>query len=130
MKPEIDRPEKIAAWLKNPLPAVFHGQDLDPTPRPSPWRPWTAALPGLRDGAGAGQGRRGGGVPRRALDGRPALRPVLAAASIRPRDLYDKFDPDAADPTATYRQCLDWLVYESVVEPITRWSGPSTSTWF
>ncbi|HVQ30497.1 MAG TPA: hypothetical protein VMV21_12990 [Vicinamibacteria bacterium] len=125
MKPEIDRPEEIAAWLKNPRPAVFHGQDL---------RPDSAA------------------IAMAALDGCSflgcSMDPVLAKAAVAagclvvpsmaglpfdpfspglytPRDLYDKFDPDAADPTATYRQCFDWLVYESMVEPITKVERPA-----
>ena len=124
MKPEIDRPDEIAAWLKKPEPAVFHGQDL---------RAESAAI-ALAPLAGC------------SFLG-CSMEPVLAKAAVAagclvvpsmaglpfnpfspglytPGDLYDKFDPDAADPVATYRQCFDWLVYESMVEPITKVERP------
>jgi predicted Rossmann-fold nucleotide-binding protein len=41
-----------------------------------------------------------------------------------PGELYNKFDPDSSDPPATYRQCLDWLIYESVADPVTHVEKP------
>ncbi len=41
----------------------------------------------------------------------------------KPLDLYDKFDP--GDPENSYRHCLDWRIYESVIDPATRRPRPS-----
>jgi len=39
-----------------------------------------------------------------------------------PDELYDRFDPDRP---ASYRDCLDWTVYESLVDPLTRRQRPA-----
>lgn len=44
------------------------------------------------------------------------------ACLYTPDELYDRFDPGAAKPT--YRQCLDFLIYESFADPATRIEKP------
>jgi predicted Rossmann-fold nucleotide-binding protein len=124
MKPEIDRPEKIATWLKNPEPAIFQGQDL------------------RKDSATIAAARLDGCVFLGCL-----MEPVLAKAVATagcfllpsrsglpfdpfspglytPLELYNNFDPDDPDPIGTYHRCFDWLVYNSVVDPATKIERP------
>ncbi len=120
LKPEIDSPEKVAEWIRHPVPAIFQGQDL----RKNSASIAGATLTGcaflgcameatLREAAAAAECLVIPTMPGLPFD-------PFEASLYTPADLYDTFDPDAPDPDATYRQCRDWQIYISVVDPGTR----------
>lgn len=124
MKPVINSDALLNSWIANPEPAIFKGQNL------STLGTTIARLPL-------------GGCVFLGCTLDTVLTQAAAAASClvipskpglpfnpfspglyTPGELYDRFDPDAPDPMATYRQCLDWLVYDSVVDPQTKIERP------
>lgn len=124
MKPEIDTPGKLADWLTEPRPAIFQGQDLRRDSARIAASPLEdCAFLGCRmepvlEAAAASAGCLV--MPRmRGLPFDP-----FAPGLYTPDELYDKFDPNAADPRTTYRQCLDYLIYESFADPETRIEKP------
>jgi predicted Rossmann-fold nucleotide-binding protein len=122
MKTEIDRPEKIQAWLAEPRPAVFQGQDL---------RAWSEAIAsrdlsdcsflGCRMGESLSAAAVASGclvVP--GMDGLPfdPFTPRL----YTPHDLYDRLDPEQP---RSLEACFDWKVWASCVDPGTRQAKPA-----
>lgn len=123
IKPRIDSPARLLDWLEAPGPAVFFGQDLRVysdvlAARPllgcaflgctlSPLLAELAALQGCLI------------MPR--LEGVPfdAYLPTLYS----PQQLYDLFDPD--DPVDSYARCLDWRIYCSFMDPVSRRPRPT-----
>lgn len=124
MKPIINSPAEVTTWISAPQSAIFKGQDL---------RAQSGTIAGLPLAGCSFLGCR--------------MEPVLAEATANagclivpsmtgipfnpfspglytPDELYDKFDPNSADPLATYHQCLDYLVYDSVVDPATKIERP------
>jgi predicted Rossmann-fold nucleotide-binding protein len=110
MKPEIDHPDKLAAWLAAPVPAVFQGQDL---------RLFSATMAGfpLRGCAFLGC-RMERNLAEAAADAGCVLLPAVDGLVFdpfhpglySPSQLFEAFDP--GDP-ATYQRCLDFRIYES-----------------
>ena len=117
MKPEIDRPGRLEAWLSSPHPAVFQGQDL------------VAASARI-----AACDLRGCTFLGCVMDERLAAAAVAAGALVVPRAaglpfdpftprlytpeaLYDFFDPARPE---SYRDCFDWTVWASCVDPAER----------
>lgn len=124
MKPVINSAASVAAWIANPQPAIFKGQDLRSQDAA------IAALP-LADCVFLGcmmdveLTQAAAAAACLVVPSKPGL-PFnpFSPGLYTPTELYDRFDPDAADPTATYRQCLDWLIYNSVVDPATKIERP------
>lgn len=124
MKLEIDTPSKVTAWIANPQPAIFQGQDLQSQSAV------IAAFPladcvflGCRMERVLAQAAATAGcliVPT--MPGLP-FNP-FSPGLYTPLELYNHFDPDSADPIATYHQSIDWLVYDSVVDPATKVERP------
>lgn len=122
MKPEIDRPEKLAAWLAAPEPAVFQGQDL---------RPYSATMAGLQLHGCAFLGcRMERNLAEAAADAGCVLLPAVDhlvfdpfhTGLYTPRQLFDHFDPDRP---ATYASCLDFRIYDSYMDPATHEHRPT-----
>jgi predicted Rossmann-fold nucleotide-binding protein len=121
MKIEIDTPAKVQAWLKNPTPAVFQGQDLLVPSAQLARAPLQGCVflgclmqPVLAQAAVAAHCLivpRPGGLPFN------PFQPTL----YTPNDLYAGFR--SADPD-TYRTTPDWLIYESYIDPKTRLELP------
>ena len=122
MKHEIDHPDKIAAWIAAPGPAVFQGQDLASV---------SAAMAKLPLGGCSFLGCVMGPellaaaaraecfiVPR--LPGLP-FDPFIPAL-YTPGQLFDRFDPERPE---SHKECLDWRVYASMIDPATRKELPA-----
>lgn len=120
MKLEIDTPAKVKEWLKHPGPAVFQGQDLRADSHDIAARPLVGCVfLGCRF--------------------EPALAQAAAAAGcfVIPRrdDLpFDPFTPglygpdelfDALLKGGEYKDCLDWKIYDSFIDPATREERPA-----
>ena len=115
-KLEIDKDEKVIAWLASPGPASFQGLDL------TSYGPRIAAAPL------SGCSFLGCTLPQEIVAAAtgclilPAAWPELGFTAIRnrlysPAELYDRFDPN--DPEASYRRCKDRKIYESYVDTAT-----------
>ena len=130
MKEEVDSPSKVAAWLTNPRPAIFQGQDLREVSGQMAAAPLEGCVflgcsmePGLAKAVA-----EAGCLLMPSMAGLP-FEPFTARL-YTPRELYNRFDPDAVDSTTTYHECLDWLVSTRSSIPPPRSSVPPTSTWF
>ena len=122
MKVEVDSPARLAAWLAAPQPAVFQGQDL---------RAVSARMAALPL-----QGCSFLGCPMEkallaaAADADCLLLPPVAglpfdpfiAGLYSPAELYQAFDP--GDPQASYQRCLDYRIYDSYIDPLTKQERP------
>ncbi len=121
MKIEIDRPEKIAAWLDSPRPAVFQGQDLTAASAAMALRDLHGcAFLGCRMGEPLASAAVAAGclvLPR--VEGLPfdPFTPRLYS----PAQLYDRFDPGRPE---TLCDCFDWKVWTSCVDPADRSERP------
>jgi predicted Rossmann-fold nucleotide-binding protein len=122
IKLEIDRPEEVAAWLERPRPAVFQGQDL-------------LAVAGEV----AARDLRGCVFLGCWMDEGLAAAAVAAGCLVLPRvehlpfdpftshlytpdRLYDRFDPARPE---SQRDCFDWRVWTSCVDPADRCARPA-----
>jgi predicted Rossmann-fold nucleotide-binding protein len=122
MKIEIDRPDKLPAWLASPRPAVFQGQDLVAHSTAIAERdlrgcvflgcPMGEPLAAAAVAAGCLVLPRVEGL---AFD---PYRPCL----YTPAELYDRFDPDRP---ASQQECLDWRVWGSYMDPAERRERPA-----
>jgi predicted Rossmann-fold nucleotide-binding protein len=121
MKIEIDRPDRVERWLADPRPAVFQGQDLVAHSA-------AIAARDLRDcvflGCRMGEPLATAAVAAGCLvlppvDGLPfdPFTPCL----YTPARLYDRFDPARPE---SHRDCFDWKVWASCVDPDTRRERP------
>ena len=122
MKPEVDHPHKLHAWLTSPQPAIFQGQDL---------RPLSATIAALPLAGCAFLGCRmehtllaaaasAGCFLLPAVEGLPF--DPFAPGLYSPKDLFAGFDPN--HPQASYRNCLDFRIYDSFVDSATRHERP------
>jgi hypothetical protein len=114
----------VNAWIDHPQPAIFKGQDLRGEDAQM------SALP-LTDCVFLGCWMETNLIQAAAAAGCLVVPSKLglpfnpfSPGLYEPRELYDHFDPDNADPTSTYHQSLDWLVYDSVVDPATKIDRP------
>ena len=122
MKLEIDRASRLADWLAAPRPAVFQGQDLV----------GASAEIAARD-------LRGCVFLGCRMDERLSASAVAAGCLVLPRVegllfdpftprlytpelLYDRFDPSRPE---SYRECFDWRVWASCVDPADRRPRPA-----
>lgn len=123
MKPEIDSDEKLRAWIKQPVSAVFQGQDLIADSAT------IAKLP-LKGCVFLGCDMDGPLIVAAAnakcliLPSRPemAFKPFRPSL-YKPVELYDKFDPSNARPS--YLLCRDYLIYDSAYKEVKTPSGKS-----
>jgi predicted Rossmann-fold nucleotide-binding protein len=117
MKLEIDRPGRLEAWLKDPRPAVFQGQDLVAASAQIAARDLRGcAFLGCRmDEALAAAAVAAGAIVLPRVEGLPfdPFTPRLYS----PETLYDCFDPARPE---SYRDCFDWAVWASCVDPADR----------
>jgi predicted Rossmann-fold nucleotide-binding protein len=121
MKIEIDRPDRIEAWLASPRPAVFQGQDLVAHSAAIAAKDLSGCVfLGCRMGAPLAAAA----VAARCLvlppvDGLPfdPFTPCL----YTPARLYDRFDPDRPE---SHCDCFDWKVWASCVDPDDRRERP------
>jgi predicted Rossmann-fold nucleotide-binding protein len=121
MKIEIDGTEKLEAWLASPRPAVFQGQDLV-----------------ARSAAIAARDLRGCVFLGCRMDEPLASAAVQAGCLVFPRvdalpfdpftpclytpsRLYDRYDPARPE---SLRDCFDWRVWASCVDPADRRERP------
>lgn len=117
-KLEVDTELEVLAWLEDPEPAVFQGQDLTGVSLVMASLPLSGcSFFGCRMGPELAEAAARAGclifpkVPGMPFD---AFRPALYS----PDELYDRFDP--VRPAASYLECLDWRVYDSLRNPETR----------
>ena len=122
MKLEVDSEAEVHAWLLKNEPAVFQGQDL--TAYSDDIAKGTLAdcvFIGCRMKASLAQAAVAADClvvpPIVSLPFNP-FRPALYS----PGELYAGFD--AKDPT-TYKKCLDWIIYDSYIDPATKMERPS-----
>lgn len=123
MKPEVDSPRKLQAWLAAPQPAVFQGQDLRSLSAT------IAALP-LADCAFLGC-RIDHTLLAAAANAGCLLLPVVEGLPFdpftpglySPKELFAGFDPH--HPHASYQNCLDYRIYNSYVDPATKQERPA-----
>jgi predicted Rossmann-fold nucleotide-binding protein len=117
MKFEVDHPSKLEDWLRAPRAAIFQGQDLIAHSA-------IIAKQNLEGCAFLGC-KMNVVLERAAADAGCLLIPTLpglpfnpfAPALYSPGQLFDQFDPEDAD---SHRRCLDWIVYESYIDPDTK----------
>lgn len=117
MVKEIDRPEKVEGWLLDPGPAVFQGQDLLARSEEIAATRQLAGCSflGCKMSPVLAQAAATAGcfvIPRR--DDLPF--DPFTAQLYSPDGLFDRFDPDKPE---TYRECRDWLIYNSLIDPAT-----------
>jgi predicted Rossmann-fold nucleotide-binding protein len=125
MKPVINSSNEVTSWLANPVPAVFKGQDLLALSDSIASQP-------LIDCTFLGCHMNERLKTACAVAGCLVI-PSKAGLSFNPfspglytpAELYNQFNPDAADPISTYKQCLDWLIYNSVIDPLTKKERPA-----
>lgn len=124
MKPVINSAALVAAWITNPQPAIFKGQDLRPHDTQMATSPLAnCVFLGCKMDAKVIQATASASCL--VVPSKPGLSfNPFSPGLYSPQELYDHFDPDNANPTATYHQCLDWLVYDSVVDPATKIERP------
>src|SRR5688500_7144844 len=117
MKFEVDSPTRLEAWLEAPRAAIFQSQDL---------RMHSAAIAAHDLHGCAFLGCRMAPVLEQAAAAAKCLvMPVMPGLPFDPFTpslyspdmLFDKFDPDRPE---THRDCLDWLIYDSFMDPVTR----------
>lgn len=124
MKPVINTAAEVTTWLGTPVPAIFKGQDLLAQSDSIANQPLTdCVFMGCRMKESLVMACAVAGclvIPSKA--GLP-FNP-FSPGLYTPAELYNQFNPDAADPISTYRQSLDWLVYNSVVDPVTKKERP------
>jgi predicted Rossmann-fold nucleotide-binding protein len=122
MKPEIDRPGRLEEWLADPRPAVFQGQDLVAVSA-------EVAARDLRDCVFLGC-RMAAALAAAAVEAGALVVPRVEGLPFdpftprlyTPGALYDRFDPARPE---SYRDCLDWKVWASCVDPATRHPLPA-----
>src|SRR3954453_23679629 len=107
MKQIIQSATEVDAWIQNPQPAIFKGQDLRTKSTSIAALPLTDCvflgcdLAAVLVHAAADAGCLV--VPARSdLPFKP-----FSPGLYTPAELYDRFDPNSPDPTATYHLCLD-----------------------
>ena len=122
MKVDVDTARKLADWMASPRPAVFQGLDL---------RAGSAAMARLPLSSCVFLGCRMENVlAEAAADARCLLLPAIDGLPFdpftpglySPSELFDRFDP--ALPAESYRQCRDYLIYESYLDPATHHAHP------
>jgi predicted Rossmann-fold nucleotide-binding protein len=117
MKFEVDSPRTLEEWLASPRPAIFQGQDLTTHAE--------AIAAKSLDGCAFLGCKMTLALERAAADANCLLIPTLPGlpfdpftpALYSPAQLFDEFDPD---DISSHRRCLDWVIYESYVDPETR----------
>ena len=121
---ELNTIQLVEAWLDEPLPAVFEALDLIAHDEriaaallDSPQCAFLGCHVGPQTAAVAAELRCTILPPVTGMVFAP-YHPHLYTAD----ELYDRFDPTSP---ASYRQCLDWQVYTSLVDPLTRRARPA-----
>lgn len=124
MKFDVDHPRKLDAWLAAvpPPPAVFQGQDLRAVSAQMAKMPLAGCVfLGCRMenvlAEAAGDARC---LLMPAVDGLPF--DPFTPGLYSPEELFGGFDP--ADPALTYSRCLDYRIYSSFIDPVTRAHRP------
>ncbi len=115
MKREIDTTESLAAWLTAPGPAVFQGLDLTAhSVAIAEAVLWNCSFLGCRMTPLLGAAAANAGCL--VIPAWPEL-PFEAVPHrlYTDQDLYDRLDP--ADPERSYRQCRDYAIYTSFMDP-------------
>jgi len=124
MKPVIHSPTGVDGWLALPSPAIFKGQDLRPASVQMAKLPLQDCvfLGCLMEPALAEAAADAGCL---IVPSRPGL-PFnpFSPGLYSPAELYDRFDPAHPLPAVTYHACLDWVIYESFMDPGTRLERP------
>lgn len=117
MKLEIDRPGRLEAWLADPRPAVFQGQDLVAASAAIAARDLRGcAFLGCRmDDALAAAAHAAGAIVLPRVEG--LLFDPFTPRLYTPEALYDRFDPARPE---SYRDCFDWKVWASCVDPASK----------
>lgn len=117
MKLEVDSAAEVSAWLLKNEPAVFQGQDLTADSD-------AIAQGQLRDCVFMGCRMKASLAQAAVAAGCLVVPPVsnfsfnpFRSSLYSPGELYSGFD--SKDP-ATYKKCLDWLVYDSYIDPATK----------
>ncbi|MBW4421882.1 MAG: hypothetical protein KME13_22125 [Myxacorys californica WJT36-NPBG1] len=123
MKLEIDSEQEVCAWLKKNGPAVFQGQDLTTYSD-------DIAKGDLSDCVFIGC-RMTASLAQAAVAASCLVVPPIASASMpfdpfrpllyTPAELYKNFDYKDPD---TYKKCLDWIIYESFLDPKSKAERP------
>lgn len=125
MKPFINSLQDVTNWLANPVPAVFKGQDLTSLSDSIASRTLTdCSFLGCQMNETLKAASASAGclvIPSKTGLSFNPFSPGL----YTPAELYDQFNPDAEDPVSSYRQSLDWLVYDSLVDPLTKKERPA-----
>lgn len=112
MKMEVDNEDRLADWVKKPVPAVFQGQKLEGLSDLIASRDLTGCVflgcpmkPVLAKAAADAGCMVIPPVPGLEFD-------PFAPGLYSPDKLYNKFD--VANPRPSYEACLDYVVYETV----------------
>ncbi|MCC6538776.1 MAG: hypothetical protein IT162_14570 [Bryobacterales bacterium] len=122
MKLDVDSARRLAAWMHAPRPAVFQGLDLRAVSVDMARLPLAGCVfLGCRmENTLAEAAADACCLLMPAVDGLPF--DPFTPGLYSPAELFDRFDP--ARPAESYRECRDYLIYESYLDPATHHPRP------